>query len=42
MIEIRNQIYDGFGGKIFNITLLRYLYDKVYATNEKEHVTLHL
>ena len=33
---------DGFGGEIFNITLLRYLYDKVYATNEKEHVTLHL
>ena len=33
---------DGFGAEIFNITLLRYLYDKVYAMNEKEHVTLHL
>ncbi|MDC0853503.1 hypothetical protein OAP58_02360 [Candidatus Pelagibacter sp.] len=33
---------DGFGAEIFKITLLKFLFSKVYSLEEKEHVTSYL
>ena len=33
---------DGFGAEIFTISLLRFMFSKVYSLEEKEHVTSYL